>query len=345
MLRKAIFGVLLWQALGAAAETYPARDIKLVVPYPISGPSDIRGSTRMTKSYKIIAANAPPAVSDTLSLIVQQALRHESKHAVILERHSGGATVRGARHVAKLPADGHTLLLASNATMVLLPHYFPAVGYDPTRDFELVAPLVNMPFVLLMSSGLPVENLQRLIAYIKMRPGEINYGSSGDGSTGHLAGELLRRAAKLDMVHVGYNGGFAALNALATGQTSLMFAASPLAIPYLTHEQLRALAVASARRTPLLPHIQTLQEAGMSNVEITAWFGMFARNGTSPTAIRWLSERIGEAITEPATKSDLMRLGLEPVRSPLSEFASRIYAEGEQWGPVLRAVRIPGRKT
>lgn len=345
MLRKAILGVLLWQALGAAAQTYPAREITLVVPYPISGPSDIRGSARMTKSYKIIASNAPPAISDTLSRIVQQALRYDSKHAVVLERHPGGTTVRGARHVARLPADGYTLLLASNATMVLLPHYLPAVGYDPTRDFELVAPLVNMPFVLFMSSGLPVQNLQRLMAYIKMRPGEINYGSSGDGSTGHLAGELLQRAAGLNMVHVGYNGGFEALNALATGQTSLMFAASPLAMPYLTHEQLRVLAVASAKRTPLLPQIQTLHEAGIRNVEVSAWFGMFARNGTSPTVIRWLSERIGEAINEPATRSDLMRLGLEPVRSPLSEFASRIYAEGEQWGPVLRAVRIPGRKT
>jgi tripartite-type tricarboxylate transporter receptor subunit TctC len=229
--------------------------------------------------------------------------------------------------------------------MVLLPNYVHDIGYDPLRDFELVAPLTTMPFVLMMSTGLPVKSLDQLVSYIKMRPGEVNYGSSGDGSTGHLAGELLRRAAGLDMVHVSYNGGLAALNGLATGQTSVMYAALPLALPYTHNEHVRALALASDKRSAVLPQLPTLQEQGIRGADVAAWFGIFAPNGVSPNVIRRLSEQIGDAINEPATRQDLARLGLEPVRAPLSEFATRIYAEGERWGPVLKAVRIPPRNT
>ncbi len=331
-------------ALGAVAQEYPSRAVTLVVPYPISGPTDIRGASRMTKTYKLMAANAPPAISDTLSRIVQQAIRYESKHPVVLERQPGGATTRAAQHVARSAADGHTLLLASNTTMVLTPHFMPDVGYEPTRDFELAAPLVNMPFVLMMSTGLLFKTLDRLLAYVKSRPGEVNYGSSGEGSTGHLAGELFKRAAGLDMVHVPHNGGMAALNGLATGQTSIMFAALPLALPYLNSEHVRGLAVANSRRLEILPELPTLTESGVQGVEVAAWYGVFTPNGVSSNVTRWLNEHISEAINEPATRHQLLGLGLEPVRGPLSQFASRMYAEAERWGPVLRAVRIPGRK-
>lgn len=345
MLRLLLSLGLLCIASGAAAQGYPSREVRLVVPYPLSGPTDIRGTSRMTKTYKLMAANAPPAISDTLGRLVQQTLQYDSKFPVTIERQPGGATTRGAQRVAQAAADGHTLLLASNATMVLLPNYAYQVGYDPLRDFELVAPLTNMPFVLMMSTGLPVKSLDQLVNYIKMRPGEVNYGSSGEGSTGHLAGELLRRAAGLDMVHVSYNGGLAALNGLATGQTAVMYAALPLALPYIRSEHVRALALASDKRSGVLPSLPTLQELGLRGADVAAWFGVFAPNGVSPGIIRWLSEHIGDAVNEPATKQELTRLGLEPVRAPLSEFATRIYAEGERWGPVLKAARIPPHNT
>ncbi|MEQ1775984.1 MAG: tripartite tricarboxylate transporter substrate binding protein [Burkholderiales bacterium] len=344
MLRLILFCLIFFPAFVAIAQEYPSRAVTLVVPYPISGPTDIRGASRMTKTYKLMAANAPPAISDTLSRIVQQAIRYESKYPVLLDRQPGGATTRGAQHVARSVADGYTLLLASNETMILAPHYAPQVSYDPTRDFELAAPLVNMPFVLMMNTGFPFKTLDRLISHIRMRPGEVNFGSSGEGSTGHLAGELMRRAAGLDMVHVPHNGGLAALNGLATGQTSLMLAALPLALPYLNNEHLRVLAVASPRRAEWLPDLPTLTESGIPGVDVAAWFGVFAPNGVSPNVVRWLNEHIAEAINEGATRSQLIALGLEPVRSPLSQFATRIYAEAERWGPVLRATRIPSRR-
>jgi len=294
----------------------------------------------MTKTYKVIAANAPPAISDTLSRVVQQAVRYGSKHPVVLERQPGGATTRGAQYVARSPADGHTLLLASNATMVLTPNFAAEIGYDPMKDFELVAPLVDMPFALMMSTGLPVNSLPRLIGYLKVRPGEINYASSGDGSTGHLAGELFRRATGVDMVHVSYNGGIAALNGTAIGHVALMFAALPLALPYLNNEHLRPLALASGKRSSIVPDLPTLTEAGVPNVEVDAWFGVFARNGTPTGAIRWLHEHISEGLNDGNTRSQLRALGLEPVGGPLSQFATRIYAEAEKWGPVIRASRM-----
>ena len=343
MLRIILPCLMCLPVLRVAAQAYPSRPVSLVVPYPISGPTDIRGASRMTKTYKLMAANAPPAISDTLSRIVQQAIRYESKHPVLLDRQPGGATTRGAQHVARSAADGHTLLLASNDTMILTPHYAPQVPYDATRDFEVVAPLVNMPFVMMMSNGLPFKTLVRTIAHIRMRPGEVNYGSSGEGSTGHLAGELLKRAAGLDMVHVPHNGGLASLNGLATGQTAVMFAALPLVLPYHNYEHIRALAVAGAQRAELLPDLPTLTESGIPSVEIAAWYGVFAPNGVAPSVIRWLNDRIGESINEPATRSQLLVLGLEPVRSPLSQFATRIYTEAENWGPVIRASRISPR--
>jgi tripartite-type tricarboxylate transporter receptor subunit TctC len=221
----------------AGAEPFPERPVKIVIPYPISGPTDIRGTTRITKTYKLIALNAPPSISDTLARVLVHAIGAASRHSVVLERQPGGVTTRGARAVARAPADGYTLLLASNSTMVINPHYFHSVEYEPVRDFVLVAPLAAMPFVLLANSSVPVDTVPRLTEWLKVRPGEVNYGSSGDGSVGHLAGELFRRATGVSMVHVSYNGGIEALSGLATGQVSLMFAALPLALPYVSAGQ------------------------------------------------------------------------------------------------------------
>lgn len=326
-------------ACRAQAE-FPAKPVRIVVPYPISGPTDIRGTSRLTKTYKLIAQHAPPAISDTLARAVAQAIRAGSRHPVALERQPGGATTRGAMSVARSPADGHTLLLASNATIVINPNYFYGVDYHP-RDFVLVAPLATMPFVLLVNSGLPVDTPQQLAAWLKPRPGEINYSSSGDGSTGHLAGEFFRRATGVEVVHVSYNGGLAALNGLATGQVSLMFAALPLALPYLASEHLRVLGIASGGRFPLLPELPTLAESGLPGFEIEAWYGIFGPARTPDAAAVWLNERIAAAISNPATRFQLFALGLEPVTSPLGQFATRINSELEKWAPVLRASRMP----
>ena len=325
----------------ATADPYPAKPVRIVIPYPISGPTDIRGTSRMSRSYRLMAPNAPPAITDTLARIVEQAIRADTPYPVVLERRPGGATTRGAMSVARASADGHTLLLASNATMVINPHYFYGVEYDPVRDFELVAPLATMPFVLMVNAALPTEDVRGLAAWLKVRPGEINFGSSGDGSTGHLAGELFRRMAKLNVVHVSYNSGVNALTGLATRQVSLMFAALPLTLIYFPSEHFRPLAVTSPRRSERLPDLPTIAESGLPGYEIEAWYGLFAPAGTPPVATAWLRAQLSGLFGSGAIQSHLRGLGLEPAAMSVEQFATRINTELDKWAPLLRGSRLP----
>lgn len=325
----------------ATAQPFPARPVTIVVPYPISGPTDIRGTSRMSRSYRLMAPYAPPAITDTLARIVEQAIRADTPHPVALVRQPGGATTRGAMSVARAAADGHTLLLASNATMIINPHYFHGVAYDPVRDFILVTPLVTMPFVLMVSAGLPMEDVRGLAAWLKVRPGEVNFASSGDGSTGHLAGELFRRMAGVNLVHVSYNSGVSALNGLATGQVSLVFAALPLALTYFPSEHFRPLAVTSARRLERLPDVPTVAESGLPGYEIEAWYGLFAPAGTPPVATAWLRAQVAALCSSTAIQSYLRGLGLEPATMTIEQFATRIHSELDKWAPLLRASRLP----
>lgn len=325
----------------AAADPFPARMVSIVVPYPISGPTDVRGTSRMSRSYRLMAPHAPPAITDTLARIAQQAIQPNTPHAVALARQPGGGTTRGALSVARAAADGHTLLLASNATMVINPHYFHGVEYDPVRDFILVAPLATMPFVLMAGAGLPVDDARGLAAWLKVRPGEINFASSGDGSTGHLAGELFRRMAGVSLVHVSYSSGVSALNGLATHQVSFMFAALPLTLIYFPSEHFRPIGVTSARRLERLPEVPTLAESGLPGYEIEGWYGLFAPAGTPAPATAWLRAQISPLFGSSAIRSYLRGLGLEPANVTAGEFATRINSELDRWAPVLRASRLP----
>jgi tripartite-type tricarboxylate transporter receptor subunit TctC len=322
----------------AHAHSFPSKPVRIVIPYPITGPPDIRGASRITPRDRLIAHSAPPPISDALAHIAAQAIH---PHPAMLERLPGAVTTRGANAVLRAPADGHTLLLASDGTMVINPHFFRGVEYDPTRDFVAVAPLATMPFVLLAHRELPFDTPAGLIEWLRPRPGEINYGSSGDGSTGHLAGELFRRAAKVHIVHASFNGGIAGLNGLAQRQVSLMFAALPLALSYLPNEHFKPVAVTRSKRIGRLPGVATFEESGLRGYEVEGWYGIFARAGTPPVAVAWLRERIMAAVAEPASQAHLVALGLEPAMMSLEQFATRIITEYDQREPVLKASRLP----
>ena len=330
-----------WFCSFARAQPFPSKPVTIVIPYPISGPTDIRGTHRMTRTYRMIARNAPPSISDMLARLAADTIQADTRHPVVLKRQPGAATTRGAVAVARSPADGHTLLLASNGTMVINPHYFHGVEYDTARDFVLVAPLVTMPFVLMARSDVPAGTPQALIRWLRPRLGEINYGSSGDGSTGHLAGELFRRMARVSIVHVSFNGGVSALNGLATRQISLMFAALPLALAYTPSEYFRPLAVTSPGRVGRLVGVPTLAESGLPELAIEGWYGLFAPAADPPVATAWVRERIQAALSESAARTVLESHGLLAATMPHERFATRIHTESEKWAPVLRASRLP----
>jgi tripartite-type tricarboxylate transporter receptor subunit TctC len=237
--------------------------------------------------------------------------------------------------VARAPADGHTLLLASNATIVINPQYFQGAAYEAARDFVPVAPLATMPFVLLARTGLP-KTPRDLVAWLRQRPGKVNYGSSGEGSTGNLVGELFRRAARVDIVHASFNGGVAALNGLVQGQVSLVFVAAPVALGHLPNRYFRPVAVSGTKRLEHLHDVGTFAESGLPGVEAEGWYAIFARAGTPPAATAWIGNRIASAIGEPATRARLIALGLEPAAMSNERFAARVRAEQQLWMPVLR---------
>jgi tripartite-type tricarboxylate transporter receptor subunit TctC len=327
----------------AKAQPFPEKPIRIVVPYPISGPTDVRGTPRMSRSYRMIASTAPSPISDRLARIAALAIRADSRQGVVLERRPGGATTRGATTVARSAPDGHTLLLASNATIVINPNFFHDVDYVPMRDFVPVAPLAMMPFALMVGSAVTARTPRELVKWLSVRPGEVNYASSGDGSTGQLAGELFRRMTGVDVVHVAYASGVAGLNGLATRQVSLMFAALPAMLMYHPSEHFRPLAVTTARRFELLPELPTLAESGIPGYEMEGWFGLFAPAETPPAAAAWVRERVAATLGEPATRAELLNLGLDPPAMSFEQFATRINTEQEKWASILRAARLPMR--
>ena len=332
----ALWGViaLAW-ALSGAAETFPSRPVTIVLPYPVSGPSDIQGTPRLSRVDRMIARHAPPSITDVLAQTAAWAIQADTTQSVALERRAGAATARGALTVARAPADGHTLLLASNVTMTINPRFLQGLEYDPERDFVPVAPLATMPFVLLGRSSVP-GTTRDLVAWLRLRPGKINYGSSGDGSTGNLVGELFRRSARVDIVHASFNGGVEALNGLVQGQVSLVFAAAPVALGHLPSRYFRPLAVSGTKRIEHLHDVGTFAEAGLPGVEAEGWYAIFARAETPAAATSWLGKRIAAALGEPATRARLVALGLEPASLSNELFAARIRAEQAQWAPVLR---------
>jgi tripartite-type tricarboxylate transporter receptor subunit TctC len=325
----------------AWAQPFPGQPIRIVVPYSISGPTDVRGTPRMTRSYRMMASTAPPPISDMLARAATIALGAGTRQKVAFERQPGGATARGAMAVAKAAPDGHTLLLASNATIIINPNFLHGVEYHPSRDFVPVAPLATMPFVLMASSAVTAETPRELVKWLSVRPGEVNYASSGDGSTGQLAGELFRRMTGVNIVHVAYASGVAGLNGLATRQVSVMFVALPAMLMYHPSEHFRPLAITAARRFEPLPELPTLAESGLPGYEIEGWFGLFAPAGSPPAATAWVRERIGATFSEPATRQELRGFGLDVPTMSFEQFATRIHTEQEKWAPILRAGRLP----
>lgn len=339
LLLLGVLGVLAVQSGHAAS--FPEKPVRIVVPYSISGPTDVRGTSRMSRSYRMMASTAPPPITDTLARTAALAIRSDTRQRVELERQPGGGTTRGAMTVARAAPDGHTLLLASNATMVINPNFFHGVQYVPSRDFVLVAPLATMPFALMASSAVTAETPRELVKWLSVRPGEVNYASSGDGSTGQLAGELFRRLTGVNIVHVAYASGVAGLNGLATRQVSIMFTALPAVLIYHPSEHFRPLAVTTARRVERLPEVPTLAEVGLRGYEMEGWFGLFAPAGSPPAANAWVRERVAATFAEPATRAELLNLGLDSPAVSFEQFATRINTERERWAPVLRASRLP----
>jgi tripartite-type tricarboxylate transporter receptor subunit TctC len=235
----------------------------------------------------------------------------------------------------KAAPDGYTLMVVSNYFTVN-PSLFRKVGYDPLRDFAPLSLAAVMPNVLVLHPSLPVKSVQELVALAKSRPGQLNFSSGGNGSVGHLAGELFKSVAKVDMVHVPYKGPIEAVTALISGDVSLAFLISPVALPQAKSGKLRALAVTSATRSPAAPDLPPLGESGLPGYDVVSWIGVVAPAATPHVIVIKLNHDIGVILGTPAVKDGLRAQGLETIGGTPQDFAAYLRADVIKWAKVVK---------
>jgi tripartite-type tricarboxylate transporter receptor subunit TctC len=294
------------------AETFPDRPIRFVVPFAPGGPADV----------------AARAVSIKAAELLGQML--------VIDNRPGGGGIAGTEIVAKARPDGHTLLLCSTSVMVINPIVTPKVSYDPLRDLTPVTLVMSGPYLLLVHPSFPAKNASDLIAIAKTKPGALNFGSAGTGTAAHLAGEIFRASAGIDVVHVPYKGSGAAAIDLMAGQLHFVFEAIASSLPNVNAGRLRALGVSSRERFPLTPQIPTIHESGLRGFEATTWQGICGPAHMPRAIVTTLNRALTRAIRSPETVERLAALGAQAVGSSPDEFLAFVKSEIPRWAKAIR---------
>jgi tripartite-type tricarboxylate transporter receptor subunit TctC len=298
----------------ARAQTYPSRPVRLIVPL------------------------APAGASDILARLIGQWLSERLDQQFVIDNRPGGGGNLGTEAVVRAPADGYTLLLvggfnAVNAT------FYDKLNYNFIRDIAPVASIVRTPFVMVVNPSVPAKSVPEFIAYAKANPGRITFGSAGIGGSNHLAGELFKFMAGVNMVHVPYRGIAPALNDLLGGQVQVTFASMPSSIEYISAGRLRALAVTTVSRAEALQDIPTVGEF-VPGYEASAWFGIGAPKATPAEIIEKLNKEVNAALADPRMKARIVDLGGDVLALSPADFGKLIADETEKWGKVIRALNI-----
>lgn len=299
-----------------AAEPYPSKPIRIVVPFAAGGSTDI------------LARN------------IAQRLNESMRSPVIVDNRPGGAGVVGADHVAKSAADGYTLLMGTNTTHAVAPHLYSKLPYNPLRDFIPISEVAYNPQFLDVHPSIPARSVKELIALARARPGELNFGTAGQGTTAHMAMELFRSMAKIDMVHVPYKGTGPAMNDLLGGHLSPMFDVVLTTLPHMKAGRIRVLGVSSLQRVEVAPEVPTIAESGLPGYEALVWFGLFVPAGTPSDIVARLSSEVATIVRHPKLTEAFRLQGLTPVGSTSADFAIRVRKEHERWGKVIREAGI-----
>jgi len=311
----AVLALTLAAALPALAE-FPDRPIRIIVPYPPGGTSDL------------LARAVAPRLGERL------------KQTVVIENRAGAGGVIGSQVVAKSPADGYTLLLATIATHGILPVLQKPAPYDAIKDFAPVTLVASTPNVLIANPSAPVRNVAELLALARAKPGTVNFGSTSLGGSPHMSGELLKTMAQVDIVHVPYKGGGPMLIDLMGGQIPIGFDNLPSSMNHIRSGKIRALAVTTAKRWPGAPEIPTMAEAGVPGYEASAWFGLLAPANTPKPIVELLQRHVAAILRQPEVEKTLLEQGAEPVGNTPDEFAKLIAAELQKWDKVVAATGV-----
>jgi tripartite-type tricarboxylate transporter receptor subunit TctC len=298
----------------AFAQPYPSKPVKLIVPFPPGGPSDIfaRG--------------------------LAQGMSGELGQPVLVENIGGQGGVIGVDRAVKSAPDGYTIGFNSGSTLAIAPYSFAKLPYDVKKDFALVTVVVRVPEVLAAHPSLPVKDFAELIAYAKANPGKINFGSAGGGSITHLAGELLKAEAKVDMVHVPYKGAAPAVNDLVGGQVQMGIFDVPVLLGHIRSGRLKALAITSAKRSEALPDVPTTAELGYPNVTSDNWYGLVLPAATPADIQKRIHDAAVTALRSSAVAEQFARVGGVPAPGTPQEYASFLAAEQAKWSKIVTAI-------
>ncbi len=296
----------------SSGQAYPTKPIRMIVPYPPGGTSDI------------------------IARILGQKLLDAWGQQIVVDSRPGANGGIGCEIAAKAPADGYTLLVGNMTPIAANPSLYRKLGYDSLRDFAGISLVAAGPNVLVMNPSLPFKSVQELIAYAKANPGKLNFGSGGAGSPAHLAGELFKTLTGVAMTHVPYKGTVLSINDLIAGQIQLVFSDAPIAVPHVKSGKLRALAVTGAKRTPLMPELPTVAEAGVPGFALDNWWGILAPAATPKSVVNRINAELVRIMQLADVKERFANLGVEAIHSTPAQFDAYIKSEYAKLAKVIK---------
>jgi len=301
--------------VNAAAQPYPSKPIRLLIPFTPGGSQDVIG--------RLLAQKVSEAIGQP----------------VVVENKPGAGGLIATQEEARAPADGYTLLLSTGAQMAIEPALNAKAAYDPIKDFVHVIHLGDAPLVLLAVPSLPARDVKEVVAMSKAKPGSINTASTGNGTYTHLTLELFKAASGADLTHVPYKGAAPAFNDLMGGQVQTMFTTTASAQPYTSSQKLRALAVTSTRRSPMMPDVPTFAELGVP-LDVSVWIGIAAPAGTPGAVVERLNGEFNKALAAPDVRSKLAALGVDPVGGTSAQMTQYVRSDAERWAKIVKAANV-----
>jgi len=309
--------VLSVAAVGAAqAQSYPNKPVRLIVPYPAGGTTDI------------------------IARLAAQQLSERLKQPFVVENKAGANGAIGSVEVARAPADGYTLLMGTASTHGINSAVYKSLPYDAVKDFAPVTIVASTPNIIAVHPSVPAKNLQELLALAKAQPGKLNYGSTSLGGSPHMSAELLKMMAGVDMVHVPYKGAAPMLTDLMGGQVQVGFDNLPSTINFVRSGKVRAIAVTTPQRWPGAPEIPTVAESGLPGYEVSGWFGLLAPAGTPPAVLATIQQALAEAVKQPEVNKQMLELGAQPVANTPDAFAKLVQADVAKWRDVVKTTGV-----
>jgi len=313
MMKRLMALVMAFSAGALSAQDYPTRTVRIIVPYPAGGPTDI------------LSRGIAPLLSSALG------------QPVIVDNRAGASGMIGSELAARSPPDGHTLLWGTSGSHAINPALHPKMPYDPLKDFVGITLVGQGTNVLVVHPSVPARSIKELVALAKAQPGKLSFSSSGNGSTSHLAGEMLKSLAAIDMVHIPFKGATPAIVGLLSGQADLAVLDLPGILAHIRADRLRPLGVARTTRSAVLPQVPTMIEFGLKDYEASSWHALYAPAGTPPAIVRRLNTEVVRIVRQPEMQKRLSAQGVDPIGSTPEQFETFLRAELARWAKVVKA--------